>query len=41
MNRFPLRAAVRCALLGLSTLTTAPSLGQEAAPEGQAEPVML
>ena len=41
MNRFPLRAAVRCALLGLSTLATAPVLGQEAAPEGQAEPVML
>ncbi|HXV77711.1 MAG TPA: TonB-dependent receptor plug domain-containing protein, partial [Candidatus Polarisedimenticolaceae bacterium] len=40
MNRFPLRDAVRLALLGLSTLATAPSLGQEAA-EGQAEPTVL
>jgi TonB-dependent receptor len=41
MNRIPLRAAVRCALLGLSTLAAAPGLGQEAAPEAQAGPTVL
>jgi outer membrane receptor protein involved in Fe transport len=41
MNTIPLRAAVRCALLGLSSLAAAPALGQEAAPEGQAEPTVL
>jgi TonB-dependent receptor len=41
MNRIPLRAAVRCALLGLSTLAAAPVLGQQAVPEGQAEPTVL
>jgi TonB-dependent receptor len=42
MNSFPLRAAVRCALLGFSTLAAAPAFGQEAAPEGQAdEPTVL
>lgn len=41
MNNIPLRAAVRCALLGLSTLAAAPAFGQETAPEGQAEPTVL
>jgi TonB-dependent receptor len=41
MNSIPLRAAVRCALLGLSTLAAAPVIGQEAAPEAQAEPTVL
>ncbi len=41
MNSIPLRAAVRCALLGLSTLAAVPAFGQETAPEGQVEPTVL
>jgi hypothetical protein len=41
MNSIPLRAAVRSALLGFSTLAAAPAFGQEAGPEAQAEPTVL
>jgi TonB-dependent receptor len=41
MNSIPLRAAVRCALLGLTTLAAVPAFGQEAAPGDEAEPTVL
>jgi hypothetical protein len=41
MNSIPLQAAVRCALLGFSTLAAGPAVGQETAREGQAEPTVL